>query len=540
MKKLSKLAALLLAICLLATLLTGCSSSTAPSVTPPSSDNPATDTPTDTPTETPNADEPVTLNVLLSGPGTLVDTQLVVDEFNKMLADYLPNTTVNMEFVLGTDYEQRLRLALSASESIDVANLHSGGGEAANTLVGEARKGTMMSLDDLLASVPDLVNTIPEGTWSRAKVDGVTYMVPINAMITDRFIGLKTPKGLADEYLDVAGLKALMETNNGPVTQGIYDILTDYLAALKDSGNIQRGVSIETTRWLADRGFYPILDTTFVARREETGGVTVLNVWETEEYNLMFQNHADWFKAGYIEQDIMSMQDRRQYERKPDGAILAMTTQFLDLPQFPTFNPDAVDTGNYGYDVATIAWNKNYFITPSGTSMQGLIIPKTSQNPQRAMEFISVLNTNQELAQLLNQGIEGVHYERDENGNIQKFVEDDSQARYLGYGWNYANTLMPDPKSNDGATYVEYVNYVMDDAVVTPVAGFQPDIEAVKMELTRFESVRQEYALSLYSGAMDNWEARRDEMIQKMKDAGSEAIVAELQRQVDEYLAANQ
>ena len=482
--------------------------------------------------------EQVTLNVLFSGPGTLVDSQMVVDAFNVMLADYLPNTTVNIEFVLGTEYERRLSLALAAGESIDVANLKSGGGEAKNTLIGEVGKGSMLALDDLLATVPELVNTIPAGTWARAKVDGVTYMVPINAMITDRFIGLKTHKELADAYLDVAGLKALMETNNGPVTQEIYDILTNYLAGLKESGNIQRGVSVETTRWLADRGFYPILDTTFAARKNETGGVTVVNVWETDEYKLMYKNHADWFQAGYIEQDIMSMQDRRQYERKADGAVLAMTTQFLDLPDFPTFNPDAVDTGNYGYDVSTIAWNKNYYIAPAGTSMQGVMIPKTSANPERAMQFIAVLNTNQELAQVLNQGIEGVHYERDENGNIQRFVEDESQARYLGHGWNYANTLMPDPRSVDGATYVDYVNYVMGDAVVTPVAGFQPNTEAVKMELSQFEAVRTEYALSLYSGAMDNWEARYDEMVAKMKAAGADAIVAELQRQVDEYLAA--
>jgi len=483
--------------------------------------------------------EQVTLNVLFSGPGTLVDTQLVVDEFNKMLADYLPNTTVNIEFVLGTEYEQRLRLALAANEVIDVANLKSGGGEATNTLIGEVNKGSMIPVDELLTAVPELLDVIPEGTWARAKVDGVTYMVPINAMITDRFIGLKTQKVLADQYLDIEGLKALMETNNGPVTQEIYDILTNYLSALKDSGNIQRGVSVETTRWLADRGFYPILDTTFAARKSEDGGVTVVNVWETEEYNLMYKNHADWFKNGYIEQDIMSMQDRRQYERKADGAVLAMTTQFLDLPDFPTFNPDAVDTGNYGYDVATVAWNKNYYITPAGTSMQGLMIPKTSSNPERAMQFIAVLNTNQELAQLLNQGIEGTHYERDENGNIQKFVEDDTQARYLGHSWNYANTLMADPKSVDGATYINYVNYVMENAVVTPVAGFQPDTENVKMELAQFEAVRQEYALSLYSGAMEDWEGRRDEMIAKMKAAGSDTIIAELQRQVDEYLAAN-
>jgi hypothetical protein len=59
-----------------------------------------------------------------------------------------------------------------------------------------------------------------------------------------------------------------------------------------------------------------------------------------------------------------------------------------------------------------------------------------------------------------------------------------------------------------------------------------------QISLSQFDAIRQEYELSLYSGALDSWEQLYDEMLDKMRAAGSDRILEEIQRQVNEYLAS--
>jgi putative aldouronate transport system substrate-binding protein len=492
----------------------------------------------------PAGGEEVTLKILYAGPGSLPDTQLVLDAFNEELAKYLPNTKADINIVLSTNYEEQLRLALAAGETVDVANLTSGEGNASNDLFAEARKGSMLPLDDLLTGLPELKALVSEGLWSRATVDGKIYMVPINTSSTDKFIGIKTQAELAfypsGKGLNVVGLHDELALDNGRVRENAYKILSDYLANLLEVGEIRRGVSVETMKWLPQRGYYSLYDWAFVAEKEDLAGCTVLNYFEQPDVKMMYQYHHDWYAKGYVEKDILSVQDRRQYERKLDGNVLSMTTQFVDDLDHYSFLTDNIDSGNYGFPVKTIPWERDYFIVPPSNAMQGLFIPRTSQNPERALQYIYATNSRIELSQLLGSGIEGVHYERNEEGNITPYITDTTQARYYGASWNWSNQLLPDPKSVRGNDYIDYINEVQmgSHCVTTPVAGFRLDQEPIKSELSQFDAIRQEYELSLYSGALDNWEQLYAEMLDKMQAAGSGRILEEIQRQVDEYLAS--
>lgn len=490
-----------------------------------------------------NPDEQVTLRIMYAGPGTLADTQMVLDAFNEELKKSMPNTVADIEFVLSSNYEEKLRLVLSANEALDVANLTSGSGEARNNLVSESRKGAMTPLDDLLAAKPEFYDLIPGSLWDLCKAGGVTYMVPINKEITDRYVGVNMQADLADQYCDVPRLREILGADNGSLSQEAWDILTDYLVKLKAAGEIRHGASPATMRWLPERAFYSLYDKAFVVHKEDNT-CCVVNYFETEDAKLMFKMFYQWWNEGLIDQNVLSADDKRQWERKEDGHTLWMAGHKFYDPTYTgpvkQWESEAENSENWQFQVRAIGWEKNIFITPVGNGLQGLFIPRTSKNPQRALEYIWQTNSNYDLLVLLAYGIEGVHYTRTEenNFNIDVLVKEADQAKYRGEMWNIGNTFLPDPYSTDGSGWIDYSREItMGKAVVTPLASYQIDIDPIKNELEQYTAVRNEYEWALDCGAVEDWESYYNDMITKMKAAGSDKIIEELQSQVDEFLA---
>lgn len=483
-----------------------------------------------------NDSEHVTLKILYSGHGPQADTQKVFNLFNEKLAKYLPNTTVDITVVNSAQYEERLRLMLSAGEQIDVANLGSGSGNSKNDLAVEAKKGTLLPLDGYLEKTPVLKEFIPDMVWDKSKVSGQTYMVASYGPISDKFIGLKFQKELTDKYFpNIGELEATLVNDNGRVKQQTYDLLTGYLETLKNNGEIRRGVSVETMRWLPERAYYSFYNYAFVAEKEDQD-VKVLHFFEQPDVKMMYQTHSDWFKAGYVERDILSMQNRRQYEKKLDGNVLAMTSQYITAPDFPAIDTDLLDSASYGYPVKTVSWAKNYFVSPS--IPVGFIIPVTSKHPERAMKYLEAVNTNYELIELLTYGIEGEHFTRDEVGKPVPIVSSQEQTRYSWPSGFAGSMLAPTDINKD--PYSDYVReYQNPQALPIPLKNFKLNVDPIKNELAQYDAVRNEYELALYSGATDNWEETHRMMIDKMNKAGLPKIMQEIQNQVDAYRQEN-
>ena len=96
--------------------------------------------------------------------------------------------------------------------------------------------------------------------------------------------------------------------------------------------------------------------------------------------------------------------------------------------------------------------------------------------------------------------------------------------------------LLPDPHS-DANDWVDYQRDIMiGRALPTRLASFQLDIEPITIQIERYNAVKGEYEWPLLAGATGNWEANHSEMINQMKAAGSDAILEEIQRQINEFI----
>jgi hypothetical protein len=77
-------------------------------------------------------------------------------------------------------------------------------------------------------------------------------------------------------------------------------------------------------------------------------------------------------------------------------------------------------------------------------------------------------------------------------------------------------------------------------ALVSPLIGFKPNVREFSAVNRAVQEVINEYESPLGQGILgDNWEQHYNTMLQKMEEAGISNLIADLQKQVDEYLAAN-
>lgn len=116
----------------------------------------------------------------------------------------------------------------------------------------------------------------------------------------------------------------------------------------------------------------------------------------------------DYYKKGYIRSDAATSTDSWPLENP---------NWFVRKELYQPY-AESIWSRSAGYEIATRPLHEPYVFNNSVTgSMQA--ISKISKNPERAMMFLNLLNSDPYLRNLLDKGIEGVHYEGNEDGTIK-------------------------------------------------------------------------------------------------------------------------
>ena len=89
----------------------------------------------------------------------------------------------------------------------------------------------------------------------------------------------------------------------------------------------------------------------------------------------------------------------------------------------------------------------------------------------RAMKVITYLNTNQEMRDLLQYGIEGQHYERNDNGTI-KLVKNEKYGIYSMDLEKTGNCFIATPTEEMGVDAWTYAKLQNNDSLINPLLGF--------------------------------------------------------------------
>ncbi len=463
--------------------------------------------------------EKITLKYVMAGPGIQADSQKVWKTFNEKLQEKLPNVEVEFEVFPMADYKQQFMLMQTGREKMDIVNTYG------LNFADEVRKKTFKPLDELLNTHgAEVKEALPEWLWDYGKVNGEMYAVPSYQMMAVQY-AFKTHKELADKYLDKERLeKALYSSEH--ITGEVWVVLEEYLAKLKENGELRLGAN----HWLNDKGTETI--TGRFSIKVDDPECKVSYDFMSEKMKEYYALMADWYQKGYIRPDSLSATDVDEKKGKEDGYTL--------WTDFDNYGGAEVDKIKYGFEVYSIPVSDKYYI-PYTNAAAGTAIMNTCENAEAAMQVINLLQTDKELYNLLVWGVEGDHYTVMEDGRIQTEYDGQatSNARYGLFKWIIGNTsLSYETQSDLPGTNDHTFNVVNKSDFRSKLIGFIPDTTNIATQIAQLDSIKGEYMGSLQSGALENWEEVYNEWVGKMEKAKYKEVEAELQKQVDEFLAA--
>lgn len=477
------------------------------------------------------ANNPVQLKWVMGGMGQLKDSQKVWESFNEKLSSYLPNTTVSFEVIPYSDYAEKWRLMSASKEQSDLVWV----GWMLN-LYEEAQKGSLMALDELLSLTPDLTKELPDYLFDLGKINGKLYCVPNYQIMTQLPYGTKTQKALADQYLDASKITETFNKQEAP-TKEDYAVFEDYLEKLKANGKLGKGVAPSFLNHILGRiGGLGNFSENIIANAVIDWRDPDIKVYDEltdfPDKEAYYEIANDWFKKGYIRKDILSLQDVTADENKENGYVLWSHSVFKDDSE--------TSSKKYGFPILSIPTFQDLYI-PSTRPSTNTGISKTTVNAQRSMKLIELMNTKKgrELYNMLVFGLEGTHYNKMDGNTIEWLAGSapgKSSDNPYGYdNWAIGNIFNSYETQFDTVGWNDYILHdVNEKAKASPLIGFTLNTENIKLEIAQYNAISKEYDYVRY-GTNDNWRELLAERNEKLKKAGSDKIVEEVRRQVEEW-----
>lgn len=481
-----------------------------------------------------DANEQVTLKWIFLGPGEQKDSQKVWDKFNEELQAYLPNTTVEFECISSADYAEKWKLISASQEKVDIV-WHGWMLPYAT----EVKKGSYMELDELINEVaPSLWDEIPEAIMDKQRVNGKLYSVP-NMQQMVSFVGsLDFPIDLYEKYKDkinpeeLAAFFASKET----MDREAWDKIEEYIKMFKDGGDLKKGIFGFENH--IEKGYEWISNPYKI---KATGDdYTPINLYRTPEYKTFVEVYADWFSKGYIRKDILTAEGVGTEDYDVKGGQNYLVGQGYMPTEAEIESKRAAGSTAY---VKIPFENKHYI--PYMASASNTAISMNSDNPQRAMKLIELMNTAKGAAlnNLLVYGIEGEHYTKINDQEVQPIgytSQPTAESPYGQYRWAVGNTFHGyEIYQKDKSVILknDFIKQINEEADASKLKGFTLDTDPIKIELAQVTAVVGEYKKSLNSGAAADPMGLYEEFQKKLISAGDEKVVAEIQRQIEEWRA---
>ncbi|MBB6020793.1 putative aldouronate transport system substrate-binding protein [Paenibacillus sp. JGP012] len=435
------------------------------------------------------------------------DVNKVMEEVSKYTKEKM-NATVTMKMVDWGDYSQKMQVNVASGEPMDIIFTSAGGFD----YVQNARKGAFLELDELLPKYgQDLIKTINPAFLSGSKVDGHNYGIPANKELPQQEVW-RFNKTLLDKYkLDTSGVRTL-------------DSLEPLLKTIKEN---EPGV----TPFAMDKNYVPYVPYDYViqnlpmAVKLDTTDYKIVNILETPEMKEALTTMNKYYKAGYASPEAAST-----------GSTNDLTTSgnwFLDRAQTQPL-ADNQWSASYGYPVVSTPAS-DAIIT--NTSVQGSImaISANSEYPEKAMQFLNLLNTDPVLRNMVDSGIEGTHYKKVGDTHMENLPE---SKNYDMPSYSLGNNMLLYLNSNDPDNKWEEFKTFNAEGVDSPILSFNFDASKVSAELTAVQNVKEQYWAALMTGTIDP-ATNLDQVIEKFNQAGLEKVMAEAQSQLDAWRAEN-
>lgn len=447
---------------------------------------------------------PVHLNYLTIGTPD-EDLALVNEKLNELLREKI-NVTVDYVKVDWGEYESHLAALIDSGKPFDVA--------FATNYTLNARKGAFLPLNELLRTIGRETYQVVHPTfWEGVAIDGVIYGVPTNKelAVLDQWM---YPKELIDKYeIDISQYRTLESL--APLFEMISEREPEYLVMELDR---------DSHNFFSLYGYEYVVEKTLpLVLRSLDEELVIYSAFELEECRDFLRILREYYLAGYINQDAALYR----------GSSLSYGKKvFLRIASGGPY-PESAWSQLRGYDVVAMPVT-DAVVTTEATRAGVMSVSATTKHPEACMAFLNCINTDAQVRNLLNYGIEGVHYTLSSEGQVIS----ESPRRYTGVQYTQGNWFILHTQGGAVAEpldkWEQYEAY-NESAKNSQALGFTPDLAAYSQQVKDIAAVWETYYPSLMTGSVDV-DVYLPMFVRELNEAGLAEVREGLQTQLEAWV----
>lgn len=444
------------------------------------------------------------VNIAIPSVHEAADAELVEDAINRLISERY-GCNIHIIYIPMENWKQQVNLLL-VNNAVDIMAYMS-----EPTLPLLVKEGKLMELDECVANASEEFRKVwDEEKLAGTKVNGKIYAIP-SYRNYGNYIGLTFEKEIASEY----GIQSGKRMSLDEISSFLYELKKKYPDRYP---LVPQGGDALVNGWTWDG----LGDSKNIGVLENCGqSLVVKNIFDTEEFQEFCRYTRQWYKDGLIYPDILN-NTLRGDELVRNNKGICYFENFANMEQTEVVHTVSVEPW---------AVSNSYIEVGYGINAE-------SSHKETAWEVLEMLFTDCEVNTLLVDGLEGIHYEKNTDGTIA-WTSKRSKGYLMAdqyYFFPYcANTP---PLQEEGADFWKKLDFFNKNVRTSKAIGFCFDSSEVSTEYQLCEAVVDKYYTAILSGAVDT-EKMIERADREMKAAGIEKVIAEKQRQLEQFLRIN-
>lgn len=442
----------------------------------------------------------------------------VYERINEITKEKI-NAKIEVNMLSWGDYLTKLPAILASGEDYDLTYTSSW-----CLYRTEGPKGAFYELtEDMLTEyMPKTYAEYPAEAWEEAKLGGKIYMIPT---VTGEFDshGLIVRKDLREKY-------------------GVPEIKTQedlgvYFAAIKENEPGITPFKGQSTDNMDTMFCFYGIDQLGAGGVVRAGLQTPMDdlanlkckidIPEIRDY---YKKMGEWYKAGYIANDILSSKTSSEDYFKA-GQSSVMTCNINNASE----KRKMILIDNPDWDLEYVDFEGDTKVQLSSYISNGMAVGRNSKNPERALMFMELCFQDEELYNLINYGLEGTTYVINEDGTVgtpEGVSSQEIQMDNLSMGIRYEKF----EKQKEGVWEEiedrkdDYAKRTYNNALLK--VNYQ--LDELSAELAALNNVFDQYEMPLRWGVVEATDSTLNDLRQKYTDAGVDKVLEVLNRQIKE------
>lgn len=447
------------------------------------------------------------------------DMGLVEEAMNKAALEKIGVGIKLIPLSMGT-YIQQINLMIASGEKLDLFI------EYGDNFSTDVAQGKLCPIDDYVENIQGAIDAVTDIYWQATMVNGKHYgLVSIKDLA--KVYGFTMRKDLVEKYsIDPTAIKT-------------WDDVGELFAFIKekepDMVPTEPNNTSQTMVTSAMLDIDPLGNYMGVLLNDGKDDLKVVNYFSSESYAKTIAQVRDWYEKGYILADASTNPDTGVPLYK-SGKVFS---RFGTVKDVEATARDILGTS--GRETVAVQITQPTVNTTSASSYI-MAVPSTCENLEAVSNVIELFYTDSEFVNLIDYGIEGLHYNRVEGSEKRIKLPDGVSLQDSGYGLNmpymFGNQFISYMWEENSEQLYDRLDAQNKAAIVSKAMGFTFDSTPVKNAVTAVNNVLAEYRFGLENGELDP-EVYLPKFIEALESAGINDVIAEKQAQLDAWALDN-